>query len=71
MISTSQIAGASRIVLDANVISPIHDVKCNERGCGTTVMQIIGESIFIKTRHHNQHHVTIVSIRDLYERYCC
>jgi hypothetical protein len=69
MISTSQIAGASRIVLDANVISPIHDVKCNERGCNTTILQVIGESIYIRTKHHGDHHMTIISIRDLFERY--
>lgn len=58
---------ASRISLNAHVISPIHDVLCNQ--CNTIVIQVIGESLVIKDRHHSQQHTTILSIRDLYESY--
>jgi hypothetical protein len=66
MINNNVYASASRLSINAQAITPVQDIKCAM--CGTTTLQIVGDVIVLRARHHGDHHTTILSIRDLYDR---
>lgn len=63
----STLTEASNVDISANnvlisMLSASVAVECSNPNCRTPVAAIMGNSLVIKSRHHGEHHVTVINL---------